>query len=224
VIPQGGPFRTSDDWSYDPDVQYLASLGYAVLQVNFRGSSQRGEAFAKAAWKGWGTTIQDDITDGVKAVLAQNLADKDRICIYGGSFGAYSAMMNPIGNPGMYKCAIGYSGVYDLGLWAEDHNNSKRGQAWLDYELGTSPAILDAQSPARHAAQVGVPVLLIHGRGDEIAGFNHYDKLKSALEKAGTPVESLVKTEEGHGFYSESNQAEAYERIAAFLKKYNPAD
>jgi dienelactone hydrolase len=224
VMPHGGPFRTTDDWSYDPDVQYLASLGYAVLQVNFRGSSQRGEAFAKAAWRGWGTTIQDDITDGVKAVVAQNLADKDRICIYGGSFGGYSAMMNPIRNPGMYKCAIGYAGVYDLGVWVEDHDNSKRGRAWLDYELGTSPASLDAQSPARHADQVGVPVLLIHGRSDEIAGFKHFEKMKAALEKAGTPVDSLVKGEEGHGFYSESNQAEAYERIAAFLKKYNPAD
>jgi dienelactone hydrolase len=224
VMPHGGPFRTSDSWSYDADVQYLASLGYAVLQVNFRGSSNRGDAFARSAWKGWGTTIQDDITDGVKALVAQNLVNKDKICIFGGSFGAYSAMMNPIRNPGMYKCAIGYAGVYDLAIWAEDRNASKQGRAWLNYELGTTPEIFDAQSPARHAAQIDVPVLLIHGKSDDIASYDHYDKMKSALEKAGKPVESLVKSEEGHGFYSESNQAEAYERIAQFLKKHNPVD
>jgi dipeptidyl aminopeptidase/acylaminoacyl peptidase len=223
VMPHGGPVGPYDKWGYNADVQYLASLGYAVLQVNYRGSGARGSNFQEAGWKGWGTNIQDDITDGVQAMIAQGMANKDKICIYGASFGGYSALMNPIRNPGMYKCAIGYAGVYDLGIVNDEEDGSKRGRAWIDRELG-APETYDAQSPARHADQVDVPVLLIHGRDDMIATYENYSRMKNALEKAGKPFESLVKNGEGHGFYNERNQVEVYERMAAFLKKYNPAD
>jgi dienelactone hydrolase len=223
VMPHGGPIGPFDQWGFNPDAQYLASLGYGVLQVNFRGSGARGSNFQEAGWKGWGTTIQDDITDGVKAMIAQNLADKDKVCIYGASFGGYSALMNPLRNPGMYKCAIGYAGVYDLAIVNEEENDSKQGRAWSERELG-SPEIYEAQSPARQAGKLDVPVLLIHGRDDSIATYANYTKMAGALEKAGKPFESLVKPGEGHGFYNELNQAEVYERMAAFLKKYNPAN
>jgi dipeptidyl aminopeptidase/acylaminoacyl peptidase len=132
--------------------------------------------------------------------------------------------MNPIRNPGMYKCAIGYAGVYDLKVMVDADDSSKQARAEFARELGTTPEIYAAQSPARHADQVDVPVLLMHGKADHVATFEQYDRMADALRKAGKPFESLVKPEEGHGFYDEENQAEAYERMAAFLKKYNPAN
>ena len=223
VMPHGGPIGPFDEWGFDPDVQYLASQGYAVLQVNFRGSGSRGSNFEESGWKAWGTAIQDDIADGVKAMSAQNMADKDKVCIYGASFGGYSALMNPIRNPGMYKCAIGYAGVYDLAIVNEEENDSKQGRAAILRELG-APETWEAQSPARHAAELNLPMLLIHGRDDQVATFANYSRMKDALDKAGKPFESLVKPGEGHGFYNERNQAEVYEAIGAFLKKHNPVN
>jgi dipeptidyl aminopeptidase/acylaminoacyl peptidase len=224
VMPHGGPFGISDSWSYDSDVQYLASQGYAVLQVNFRGSGSRGDSFEESGWKGWGTKIQDDIADGVKALIEQNLVNKDKICIYGVSFGGYSALMNPIRNPGMYKCAIGYAGVYDLAKMVDNADASKQIRAFWARSLGTDEQTYQLQSPVHHLAKLDVPVLLIHGKTDYTARFNQYVTLEAALKRSGKTYETLVKPEEGHGFYSEVNQAEAYERIGAFLRKYNPVN
>src|SRR5690606_33768067 len=123
VMTHGGPFGVHDSWGYDDEVQFLASRGYAVLQVNYRGSDGRGEAFARAGWKGWGTTIQEDIADGVRWAIGQNLADPDRICTYGASVGGYPALVQPVLHPGMYKCAIGYVGVYALPLMRKTDRN-----------------------------------------------------------------------------------------------------
>jgi dipeptidyl aminopeptidase/acylaminoacyl peptidase len=224
VMPHGGPFYVSDSWGFDADAQFLASQGYSVLQVNFRGSANRGQNFESAAHRGWGTTIQDDIADAVNAVVAQNLADKNKVCIYGGSFGAYSAMMNPIRNPGMYKCAIGYAGVYDLAKMVDNADASKQIRAFWARSLGTDEQTYQLQSPVHHLAKLDVPVLLIHGKTDYTARFNQYVTLEAALKRSGKTYETLVKPEEGHGFYSEVNQAEAYEKIAEFLKKNNPAN
>ena len=116
VMPHGGPIGPYDNWGYDSDAQFLASRGYAVLQVNYRGSGGRGFNFKQDGYAQWGALIQDDIADGVRWAIAQGKADPARVCIYGASFGGYSALMNPLRNPGMYKCAIGYAGVYDLNL------------------------------------------------------------------------------------------------------------
>ena len=118
VMPHGGPFGPADSWGFNDEAQFLASRGYGVLQVNFRGSGGRGDNFETKAWRQWGGMIQNDITDGVKYAIESKLADPDKICMYGASFGGYSALMQPILNPGMYKCAIGYVGVYDLPLLA----------------------------------------------------------------------------------------------------------
>src|SRR5690606_34355164 len=137
------------------EVQFLASHGYAVLQVNYRGSDGRGEDFGRAGWKGWGTTIQDDITDGVRWAIDQKLADPARICTYGASFGGYTALIQPVLNPGMYKCAIGYVGVYDLPLMRETDRNmgqSKSTMRFFDGTLGTDLDALAKLSPAQRAA------------------------------------------------------------------------
>jgi dipeptidyl aminopeptidase/acylaminoacyl peptidase len=224
VMPHGGPFGPYDTWSFNPDVQFLASQGYAVLQVNFRGSGGRGDLFENATYRQWGTGIQDDIADAVKHVIAQNMADPGKVCIYGGSFGGYSAMMNPIRNPGMYKCAIGYAGVYDLARMRSDNDSSKQDRAWFPREVANDEAQVSAQSPVNLVSKLDVPMLLIHGKSDQVANFAQFTIAESALKKAGKPYETLVKAGEGHGFYKEENRADAYRKIAAFLAKYNPVD
>lgn len=222
VMPHGGPFGPYDQWGYDSDAQFFASRGYGVLQVNFRGSGGRGETFQRAAWKQWGGLIQDDIADGVKYAIGAGLADASRICIYGASFGGYSALMNPIRNPGMYKCAIGYVGVYDLELLrkTDGTTHSKRGRRFLDRQVGTEEAMLQATSPAQQVAKIGVPVMLVHGSADATAKFDQYRAMERALKAAGHPYETMVVEGEGHGFYKPENRAELYRRMEAFLHKH----
>jgi dipeptidyl aminopeptidase/acylaminoacyl peptidase len=223
VVPHGGPYGISDTWAFDNDTQFLASLGYAVLRVNYRGSGSRGQLFKESGYKQWGTGIQDDIADGVKYVIGQGLADAKKVCIYGASFGGYSAMMNPIRNPGMYKCAIGYAGVYDLKALYEDKDGSKQGRAFFGRTMGDT-MLQAAQSPVAQVAKLDVPMLLIHGKSDYTAPFEQFRLAESALAHQGKTYETLVKADEGHGFYKPADQEEAYNRMKAFLQKYNPVN
>lgn len=221
VMPHGGPFRVGDAWGFDRDAQFLASLGYAVLQVNYRGSGMRGRTFEESGYKKWGSGIQDDIADGVKYAIAQGFADAGKVCIYGASFGGYSAMMNPIRNPGMYKCAIGYAGVYDLkALYAHD-DSSRQLRSFFSRTMGDAMTQAD-QSPLGQIAKLDVPILLIHGKADRTAPFAQFKLADAALTQAGKAHETLVKADEGHGFYRPGNQEEAYNRMKDFLLKYNP--
>jgi len=131
LVPHGGPHGIKDDWFFDADAQFLASRGYAVLQVNFRGSGGRGPGFIHAGYRQWGGRIQDDLVDGVKWVVAQGEVDPNRMCVYGASFGGYSALMLAAREPDLFKCAVGYAGVYDLGQMAQtdEAKLSKRFQA-----------------------------------------------------------------------------------------------
>lgn len=223
VMAHGGPFGIYDRWGFDEYVQFLASRGYAVLQVNYRGSGGRGEEFQRSGWQGWGTKIQDDITDGVRWAIANKLADPARICTFGGSFGGYTALIQPILNPGMYKCGIGYVGVYDLPLMRKTDKNqgiSKRSLRFLDRTLGTDMDALAKVSPVQRASEIQVPVLLAHGRNDKTADFNQFKAMEAALKAQGKSVESFVVDGEGHGFVDPKNRAEFYRRIEAFLGKY----
>jgi dipeptidyl aminopeptidase/acylaminoacyl peptidase len=223
VMPHGGPFEVSDTWGFDSDAQFFASRGYAVLQINYRGSNGRGEGFVKSGWKGWGDKIQNDITDGLKAAIDQKLVDPDKVCIYGASFGGYSAMMQPILNPGIYKCAIGYVGVYDLPLMRRTDKNggeSKRLVRFWDRTLGTDMAALAKVSPALRAKEIDVPVMLVHGKADTTADFNQFKVMSAALREAGRPAEEFLASAEGHGFVKPENIAELYRRMEKFLDKY----
>jgi dipeptidyl aminopeptidase/acylaminoacyl peptidase len=222
VMAHGGPFDVHDTWGFNDEAQFLASRGYAVLQVNYRGSGGRGEAFARAGWKGWGTTIQHDITDGVRWAIDQKLADPDRICTFGASFGGYTALIQPILEPGMYKCAIGYVGVYDLPLMRKTDKNmgqAKRTTRFFDRTLGTDMDALAKISPVERAGELDVPVMLVHGSDDKTADLNQFKAMAAALRDAGKPVETYLASGEGHGFVKPENRAELFHRIAAFLDK-----
>jgi dipeptidyl aminopeptidase/acylaminoacyl peptidase len=223
VMAHGGPYGVQDEWGYDADTQFLANRGYAVLQVNYRGSGGRGDAFEESTYRQWGTGIQDDITDAVKWTIDQKLTDAARICTYGISFGGYTALMNPIRNPGMYKCAIGFAGVYDLPMLVKaEAGGSQQSVAANARSIGSDVKALADQSPVQRIADLNVPVLLIHGKSDSVVPFDQYQSMEFALKKAKKPFESLVKQNEGHGFYDTKNQTEVYERMEAFLLKYNP--
>ena len=222
VIPHGGPHGIHDTWGYDSDVQFFASRGYGVLQVNFRGSGGRGKLFEEAGYREWGGKMQDDIADGVQWLVDNKLADATRICTFGASFGGYAALMQPIRNPGMYKCAAGYVGVYDLAIMKKEGDiiRTKSGRRYLDRVLGTDDAVLAANSPARNVDKIGVPVFLAQGSIDRRVPMEQFNALKNALSASGVKVESMVASGEGHGFYKPENRALLYQRVDAFIGQH----
>lgn len=222
VNPHGGPHGPRDMWGYSRDAQVLASRGYLVLQVDFRGSGGYGEAFMEAGYREWGGQIQDDIIDATRWAIGQGYADADRVCTYGGSFGGYSAVMAPIREPGLFRCAIGVAGVYDLNLLFKDGDVQQRtaGNNYLDKVLGSDSTLLDAHSPAMQVAGLKAPVLIVHGKLDVRAPISHADALRRALDAKEHPYEWLVEASEGHGFYAEDNLRDMYRQVFAFLDRY----
>ena len=222
VMPHGGPYNEYDQWGYDSTVQYLASRGYGVLQVNFRGSGGRGHDFVQDGFREWGGKIQDDIADGVRWATNNKLADPQRVCIFGGSFGGYSALMNPIRNPDLFKCAIGYAGVYDLELMfkAGDIHETMGGKRYLSRVLGDDANELAKFSPARQVDQLKVPVLLLHGSIDQRVPMAQFNSLVSALKSRDRTVETVVISGEGHGFYKPENRVKMFNAMTKFLDKH----
>lgn len=219
LIPHGGPLGVADAWSYDDDAQFLASRGYLVLQVNFRGSGGRGLTFHDKGYGQWGTGIQEDLIDGVRWTIEQGTADAARICVFGGSFGGYSAMMSVVRAPGLFKCAVGLAGVYDLPMFVKDDTqvgNNSRINFYIK-SLGTDKAVLAANSPARLADKIDVPVFLAHGEKDKNVLPEQAEAMHAALDKAGKKHEWMMVPKEGHGFYAEKNRIAFYEKLEAFL-------
>lgn len=220
VVPHGGPIGIFDNGSFDHENQLLAAAGYAVLQINFRGSGNYGRAHSRAALKQWGRAMQDDVTDATRWAISEGIADARRICIYGASYGAYSAMMGAAREPGLYQCAAGYVGVYDLRLMftGGDIQDRDSGMSYLREWLG-DPATLGAVSPVNLAERIRVPVFLAAGGQDKRAPIQHTERMEAALKRAGTPVESLYYKTEGHGFYTQAHRSEYYGKLLAFLSR-----
>jgi dipeptidyl aminopeptidase/acylaminoacyl peptidase len=221
VMPHGGPHDYYDSWFFDVDAQFLASRGYAVLQVNFRGSEGRGVSFKEAGYRQWGGKIQDDLIDGVKWAIAQGEVDGKRVCAYGASFGGYSALMLAAREPAMFRCAVGYAGVYDLNLLltSDDAITERRTLNIVKRYVGDDKAELDRFSPVKLASRITAPVLLVHGGKDKRAPVEHAEAIRAALTKAGHPPEWLLAPDERHGFYDTKNRTEFYQRLEAFLAK-----
>jgi dipeptidyl aminopeptidase/acylaminoacyl peptidase len=222
LLPHGGPHGVNDDWFYENDAQFLANRGYLVLQVNYRGSGGRGRNFNQSGFLKWGTRIQQDLIDGVKWAIAENYADAHRVCAYGASFGGYSAMMATIRAPGLFQCAVGYAGIYDLAMMYKkgDVKEDKSGRSYLSTVIGKDDADLAANSPTHLADKIDVPVLLIHGEDDKRAPFAQAKAMRAALDAAHKPYQWLSKPGEGHGFYDEKNRVEFYNTLQSFLDKH----
>ncbi|HEY8023680.1 MAG TPA: S9 family peptidase [Burkholderiaceae bacterium] len=230
VLVHGGPWAR-DEWGFDPEVQFLASRGYAVLQPQFRSSSGFGFTLFHKGWKQWGGSMQDDVTDGVQNLVKQGVVDSARVCIMGGSYGGYAAMMGPVRDPTMYRCAVDMFGVTDIKLqhklsdWSYDDDFLHFDAKELIGDLDKDSAHLDEVSPLKQAAKIRIPVLMVYGDKDNRVPIEEGERLRDALQKNGTHVEWLKLIDEGHGIHNkEANRYLFYGQLDSFLKKYNPAD
>ncbi|MCK6548794.1 S9 family peptidase [Myxococcota bacterium] len=222
LLIHGGPHGVRDRWGFTSEAQLFANAGFAVLQVNYRGSDGFGSKFEKAGWKSWGTRIQDDLVDATKWAIAQGIADPSRICTFGGSFGGYSALQVVTRAPGLYRCAVGIAGVYDLPRMFEegDVQTGTFGRAYLTRVLGSDVDTLRKMSPFHNLQAIDVPVLLVHGEDDARAPFSHAEDLAEALRAQGKQVETLFYAGEGHGFYNLQNRVELYQRALEFIETH----
>ena len=220
VVPHGGPHGVRDYWGFNEESQLLASRGYAVLHLNFRGSGGYGRQFESSGYRRWGSAMQDDVADAVRWAAAEGIADSKRVCIYGASYGGYTALMNPVRYPDLYKCAAGYVGVYDLPFLFQDGNvrRTQYGREYLNIVLGG--ADLDDFSPVTHAAKIKIPVFLIHGAQDTQVPPGHADRMRAALRKAGNDPQWLMERAEGHGFYTQRARIDLYTQLLAFFDRH----
>ncbi|MEY2159388.1 MULTISPECIES: alpha/beta hydrolase family protein [unclassified Rhodanobacter] len=219
VMVHGGPYAERDRWDYESDVQLLATRGYAVLQVNFRGSGGYGYDFGRSGWGEWGGKMQDDVTDATHWAIAQGIADPRRICIYGGSYGGYAALEGAVKEPDLYQCAIGYAGIYDLPLMhgSGDIPQSSYGASYLKRVLGEDMTALAQRSPINQLDRLKARVMLVVGDGDRRVPSVQGRNLRAALQKRRVAHAWLDKSGEMHGFYSEANLTELYTMLLQFV-------
>jgi dipeptidyl aminopeptidase/acylaminoacyl peptidase len=223
VNPHGGPWAR-DEWGYNPEVQFLASRGYAVLQMNFRGSTGYGRKFVEMSFKQWGKAMQDDITDGVQHLIRQGVVDRKRVAIYGGSYGGYATLAGLTFTPGLYACGIDYVGVSNLFTFLNTIPPYWKLGLDMWHEMVGHPerdkALLEAASPVFHADKIRAPLLIAQGAKDPRVNVDESDQMVAALKKRGVAVEYILKDNEGHGFHNEENRFEFYEAMERFLAKH----
>ena len=223
VNVHGGPMGPRDNWGYDTEPQMFASRGYATLQTNYRGSGGFGKAFQDQAYGQWAQGIMNDIIDGTRHVIAQGQADKERICIYGGSFGGYASLMAPARDAELFKCAFGYVGLYDaqIQLTKSDTSQSESGLRYLLRAFGRTRAEQDAMSPISYAGQLKLPIYLAAGARDARCPPEHTEAIAKALTAAGNAPEGMIiQSGEAHGFYKEENNERLYTEMLSFFDRH----
>jgi dipeptidyl aminopeptidase/acylaminoacyl peptidase len=216
VYPHGGP-HSRDSWGFDPVVQFLASRGYAVVQVNFRGSTGYGTEWYRAGLRNWGTVMIDDVTASAKWAIAEGIADPQRTCIVGWSFGGYAALMSAARESGLYRCVVSIAGVSDLRALAEEWRNSYGGRDWAEYALGDDASELKAGSPTRSAAAIKAPVLLIHGDEDTQASVTQSRRMARALDAAKKKHEVVIIKDGNHSLSRFEWRETLYRKLEEFL-------
>jgi dipeptidyl aminopeptidase/acylaminoacyl peptidase len=226
VNPHGGPWYR-DSWGFNPEIQFLANRGYAVLQMNFRGSTGYGKKFWQASFKQWGLTMQDDITDGVNWLIEQGIADPKRVAIYGGSYGGYATLQGIVKTPDLYAAAIDYVGVSNLFTFMNTIPPYWKPMLDMMYDMVGDPKKDSIQlretSPVFNADKIKTPLFIAQGANDPRVNKAESDQMIEALKTRGVDVEYMVKDNEGHGFHNEENQFDFYAAMEAFLQKHIPA-
>ena len=223
INPHGGPWAR-DSWGFNPEVQFLANRGYAVLQMNFRGSTGYGRKFWESSFKQWGRTMQDDITDGVKWLISQGIADSTRIAIYGGSYGGYATLAGITLTPELYACAVDYVGVANMFTFMKTVPPYWEPLRQMFYEMIGDPVkdslLLADVSPAFHVNRIRCPLFVAQGKNDPRVNINESNQIVDSLRRMGVTVEYMVKDNEGHGFYNQENQFDFYRAMEKFLGEH----
>ena len=223
VNPHGGPW-IRDSWGYNPEVQFLASRGYAVLQMNFRASTGYGRKFTELGYKQWGQTMQNDITDGVKWLIKEGIADPKRVAIYGASYGGYATLAGVTFTPDLYACAVDYVGVSNLLSFMNTIPPYWKPLLDMMHEMigdpETDKEMMEKYSPVFHVDQIKAPLFIAQGANDPRVNKAESDQMVEALKKRGVEVEYMVKENEGHGFSNEENKFDFYRAMEKFLDKY----
>lgn len=221
VVLHGGP-RSRDYWGFDNEVQMLANNGYAVLQVNYRGSEGYGDVFTDLGNHQWGANVINDVLQATHWAIKNAPINQNKICIYGGSFGGYAALMAAVREPKLYQCAIGYAGVYDLNyVFSEsDISGNWGGKAYLEEALGHDKAQLNEFSPINHASEIEAAVLLIHGEKDRRVPVINAEKMHEALSALNKDVTMMSFGMSAHGVYEEKSRLQLYEGLIQFINKH----
>ena len=223
VFPHGGPWYR-DKWGFEKAVQFFANRGYAVLQVNFRGSTGYGKSFLSAGYKEWGKNIQNDITDGVRWLIKQGIVDSNRIGIVGYSFGGYAALQGLVSTPDLYACGISLVGMADIPSFLESIPPTWRPFQKMLYEIVGDPnkdmEQLIETSPYRNINKIKAPIFIAQGANDTKVKKSLTDDFVKKLKDNGVTVQYMVKENEGHGFRNEENRIDFYRETEKFLAKY----
>ncbi len=222
--PHGGPFGIRDEWSYRDEVQYYANRGFAVLQVDYRGSGGYGRGYESAGFKKWGLEMQDDLSDGVKWAIAEGIADPSRVVISGASYGGYATMAGLTLSPELYCAGINYVGVTDIELLIPREAPPDR-MYWRNTRLGKLSDSADKKrlhdtSPVHFADRINVPLLMAYGKNDPRVHIDHGFDMERALKKAGKTFEMIIEADEGHGFRKEESRIAFFDTVDVFLKKH----
>jgi len=223
VLVHGGP-QSHDEIDFDPEVAFLAAQGYAVLQVQFRGSTGYGNALMKAGFKRWGLEMQDDLVDALKAIEAQGIADPQRVCIMGGSYGGYAALMGGIKQGDAFKCVVAYAAVTDLiDMMKWDQFSNGFGNVLTSRQVGNifeDRQQLVATSPLNRVGDMKLPVLLMHGDYDSNVDFSQGQLMADALNSAGKDVRFVVLPRSDHYIANQANRQLYFREVQAFLAKH----
>ncbi|MCD4792737.1 MAG: S9 family peptidase [Bacteroidales bacterium] len=223
IHPHGGPWHR-DSWGFNPELQFLANRGFAVLQMNFRGSTGYGRKFWEASFKKWGREMQDDITDGTNWLIEKGIANADKIAIYGGSYGGYAVLMGLVKEPDLYAAGVDYVGVSNMFTFMKTIPPYWKPMMEMMYEMAGDPVkdsiMLREVSPVFHVDKIKAPLFIAQGANDPRVNKDESDQMVEAMKERGIEVEYLVKDNEGHGFSNEENRFEFYRAMESFLTKH----
>ena len=225
VLVHGGPWLRGSDLGWHAEAQFLASRGYRVIEPEFRGSQGYGFRHFRAGWREWGRAMQDDLVDAVQWAAKEHWVDPAKVCVVGASYGGYAALMGPIANPGVYRCAASFAGVTDIQLmysitWSDTSEAMRQySMPVLIGDPDKDAERLSAASPLKRVADIKVPVLLAHGGVDRRVPIEHARKFGAAARRAGVVIEQLIYPDEGHDFFDPATQADYYGHLERFLEK-----